>query len=82
MEVVSNLKRIKAYNKEIFLCIDENVYALELLPKHELSSKNFDLAVSNVQPRKRYIPPMSHPWKHDSFERYLKKQAHRSNNVA
>ncbi|MBZ9606437.1 ISNCY family transposase [Clostridium estertheticum] len=73
---------IQAFSDEIFLCVDEKVYALDLLPGHKLSSKNFDLVVPNDQPRKRYIPPMSHPWKQDSFERYLNKQAHRSDNVA
>ncbi|MCB2301136.1 transposase, partial [Clostridium tagluense] len=73
---------IQSFNGQIFLCVDEKVYALDLLPGHELSSKNFDLAVPNTQPSKRYIPPMNHPWKQDSFERYLKKQAHRNNNVA
>ncbi|MBW9159763.1 ISNCY family transposase, partial [Clostridium tagluense] len=35
---------IQSFNGEIFLCVDEKVYALDLLPGHELSSKNFDLA--------------------------------------
>lgn len=73
---------IQSFDGNLFLCIDETVYALDLLPGHELSSKNFDLAVANDQPRKRYIPPMSHPWKQASFEQYLNKQAHRNNNVA
>jgi hypothetical protein len=73
---------IQAFSDEIFLCVNEKVYALDLLPNHKLSSKNFDLVVPNDQPKKRYIPPMSHPWKQDSFEQYLKKQAHRSNSVA
>lgn len=73
---------IQSFSDEIFLCVDEKVYALDLLPGHKLSSKNFDLAIPHDQPKKRYIPPMSHPWKQDSFERYLKKQAHRKNNVA
>ena len=30
------------------------------------------------KPKKRYIPPMSHPWKKLSFERFLCSQAHRS----
>jgi hypothetical protein len=29
------------------------------------------------KPRKRYIPPMSHPWKQASFEKFMNKQAHR-----
>lgn len=73
---------IQSFNNETFLCVDEKVYALDLLPGHKLSSKNFDLAVPDAQPRKRYIPPMSHPWKQGSFEQYLKKQTHRNNNVA
>ena len=73
---------IQSFSDDIFLCVDEKVYALDLLVGHELSSKNFDLAIQHDQPKKRYIPPMSHPWKQDSFERYLKKQAHRKNNVA
>lgn len=73
---------IQSFSNDIFLCVDEKVYALDLLPGHELSSKNFDLAIPKDQPKKRYIPAMSHLWKKDSFEKYLKKQAHRKNNVA
>jgi hypothetical protein len=39
--------------------------------------KAFDLAKLLCEPKKKYIPPMSHPWKQASFERYMKKQAHR-----
>lgn len=68
---------IKAFNKEIFFCVGEKVYALDEIPKHELKSKNFDFTEPVAKPRKRYIPPMSHPWRQDSFEKYMKKQAHR-----
>jgi transposase len=68
---------IKAFNNELYLCINERVYALELLPEHVPSSKNFDLAVIPKAPKKHYIPPMSHPWRKSSFENYCKKQAHR-----
>lgn len=67
---------IKAFNGEMFFSVDEKVYALDKLPEHELTSKHFDLAVLSDKPKKRYIPPMSHPWKQASFERYLKKQEH------
>jgi len=73
---------IQAFNGQIFLCVDETVHALELLPGHQLSSKSFDLAVPSTVPKKHYIPPMSHPWKQDSFERYLKKQSHRQAKTA
>ena len=68
---------VKALDGELYTCIHEQVYVLELLPHHKLSSKSFDLAQLPAEPKKKYIPPMSHPWKQASFERYMKKQAHR-----
>jgi len=68
---------IKALDGALYSCIGEDVYALELLPGHKPSSKAFDLAMPSAKPRKKNIPAMSHPWKQASFERYLKKQAHR-----
>lgn len=69
---------IKAFNEDLYCTIGEEVYALEVLPEHQLSSKAFDLAVLPKVPKKRYIPPMNHPWKRDSFEKYARKQAHRN----
>lgn len=68
---------IKAFDGELYSSIGEQVYALELLPKHKLSSKAFDLVDIPDVPKKKYIPPMSHPWKKASFEKYAKSQAHR-----
>lgn len=68
---------IKAFDGNMFFCVDEKVYALDEIPEHCRTSKNFDIEPVTEKPRKKYIPPMSHPWKQASFERYLKKQAHR-----
>jgi hypothetical protein len=68
---------IKAFDGNMFFCVDEKVYALDDIPEHCRTSKNFDIEPVTEKPRKKYIPPMSHPWKQASFERYLKKQAHR-----
>jgi transposase len=68
---------IKAFNNELFFCVNEKVYALELIPSHVSSSKNFDFANVPKPPKKHYIPPMNHPWKQASFERYCNKQIHR-----
>ena len=68
---------IKAFNGELYSCIGEQVYALELLPEHKPSSKAFDLATIPEVPKKKYIPPMNHPWKQASFEKYAKIQSHR-----
>ena len=54
---------------------------LEILPNNKLSSKSFDLAKLPTEPKKKYILSMSHLWKQASFERYMKKQAHRKDVV-
>lgn len=68
---------IKAFDENLYCCIGEQVYALEKLPAHHLASKAFDLAELTQTPKKKYIPPMSHPWKKASFDKYMAKQAHR-----
>ena len=68
---------IKSFSGDLYTCIGEEVYALEVLPSHELSSKAFDLATLPSPPKKKYIPPMNHPWRKSIFERYVKKQSHR-----
>jgi transposase len=68
---------IQAFDGNMFFCVDEKVYALDAIPEHSRVSKNFDVSPVQEKPTKRYVPPMSHPWKQASFERYLKKQAHR-----
>lgn len=70
---------IKAFNGELYSCIGEQNYALELLPEHCSSSKEFDPVPTPVVTKKKYIPPASHPWKQASFERYLRSQKHRNN---
>ena len=69
---------IKSFCGELYSCIADQVYALELLPAHKLSSKAFDLAIIADVPKKKYIPPMSHPWRKSSFEKYEKSQPHRN----
>lgn len=73
---------IQAFNKKLFFCVGEMIYALDEIPLHEHKSKNFDFAITVDKPRKRYIPPMSHPWKQASFEKFMKKQVHRRQSSA
>jgi hypothetical protein len=73
---------LKAFDGQMFFCVEEKVYALDVIPEHARTSKNFDISPEQEKPSKKYIPPMSHPWRQDSFERHMKKQAHRQENVA
>ena len=73
---------VRAFNNELFFSTAEKVYALELILDHEPKSKNFDFLKLSNEPKKRYIPPMSHPWKQASFERFCDKQSHRQDITA
>ena len=63
---------IKAFNGDLLVAIDEQVFELRELSRNERFSKEFD-DVIEVKENKRYIPPMSHPWKLASFKKQLQK---------
>lgn len=73
---------IKAFDGQLFGCINEQVYALDEIPIHERTSKNFDFKKPNEKPKKKYIPPMNHPWRKSSFEKHLESQSHRAKKVS
>jgi hypothetical protein len=61
-----------AFDGELYISIEERLYLAKKLETHELESPNFDVP-EKKEPKKKYIPPLEHPWKKDSFERYLRK---------
>lgn len=68
---------IQAYDGNRYCCVnDKDIYALEEIPQHEAKSKELDADYEKPEPKKRYIPPMNHPWKRQSFNRFVKKQEH------
>lgn len=64
---------IKAFDGELFVTIDEKIYELRKLERHEKYSNEFDNMVDFKQTNAKYIPPMTHPWKLSSFKKQLKK---------
>jgi hypothetical protein len=46
------------------------------------TSKEFDVVEKESRPKKKYISPMSHPWKHASYLQYLQTQKHRNHDGA
>lgn len=68
---------IKAFNGELLVTIDEKVYELRKLQSHKKYSKEFDVIPKLKKEKKKYIPPMTHPWKLSAF----KKQLDRSHNL-
>lgn len=63
---------IKAFNGELLVSIDEQVLELKELNRNKEHSVNFD-EVFEASERKKYIPPMTHPWKLASFKKQLQK---------
>ncbi len=63
---------IKAFNGDLLVTIDEQVLELKELSRNERFSKNFDEIVKKKE-KKKYIPPMSHPWKLKSFLKQIEK---------
>ena len=63
---------IKAFNGNLLVTIDEQVLELKELSRNECFSKEFNEVVE-VKEKKKYIPPMSHPWKLASFRKQLQK---------
>lgn len=70
---------IESFDHHLYMNILDHMFALEEVKIRKDHSDEFDMETKPKQ-RKIYIPPLSHPWKHASFQAYLKKQKHRSEN--
>lgn len=69
---------IKAFDGKKFCCVnDKDIYALEEIPKREHKSKDLDADYEPPKPKKRYIPPMNHPWRRQVFGKFVHSQPHR-----
>jgi hypothetical protein len=66
---------IKTFAGNLFFSTHGGIFALEEIPAHERTSKNFDFKPNQDKPKKRYIPPASHPWRLSVFSAFAKKQA-------
>ena len=63
---------IKSFNNDLLVTIDDTVYELRELSRNERFSKDFDIEVEPKE-KKKYIPPMTHPWRISQFKKQLKK---------
>ncbi len=67
---------IKTFDNNLLVTIDEKVYELKRLSRNERFSKNFnEKTIVEVKAKVRYIPPMTHPWKLESFKKQM-QQSH------
>lgn len=65
---------IKSFNGELLVTIDEKVYELKELSRNKKISTEFDNPLPEKKPdAKKYIPPMTHPWKVQYFKKQQRK---------
>ena len=71
---------IQAFDGSKFCCVnDKDIYALEEIPEHEAKSKDLDFDYTPPKPKKTYIPPMNHPWRRQTFGKFVRQQEHHWN---
>lgn len=68
---------IEAFDGTLFMSVGEKVFLAQKIEEHQKLSKYFDDTPVKKKERKKYIPPMSHPWKRQSFIAFRNKQMHR-----
>lgn len=73
---------IQAFDGKKYCCVnDKDIYELEEIPEHEAKSKELDPDYKEPKPRKKYIPPMNHPWRRQFFKKFVKQQEHHWNDA-
>lgn len=71
---------IQAFDGNQYCCVnDKDIYALECIPEHEVKSKDLDFDYKKPKQKKKYIPPMNHPWRRATFGKFVKSQEHHWN---
>lgn len=64
---------IESFDTSLFVNIDDRFYALQEIPHAEVASRYFYSEQQQPpRPYKRYIPPMTHPWKFFAYDKRLK----------
>lgn len=62
---------IETFTGELLFSTNDRVYALDEIPLHEQTSKNFDFKEMAEKPRKRNIPSPKHPWRDSTFLKHV-----------
>lgn len=66
---------IEAFDKTLFLNISDVLYSLvETEARKNVSDEYDDKSVEEPKARRRYVPPITHPWRLDFYRRTRKQQ--------
>ena len=61
---------IESFDKKLYATVEDSIFALEEIPEVQVKSENFD-EVLPTDAKKIYIPRMIHPFKRQSFEKFI-----------
>ena len=68
---------IRAFDGSLYCCVnDRDIYALEKVAQRYETSKDLDMEQIAPKPKKKYIPPMNHPWRRAAFRKFVQNQPH------
>ncbi len=59
---------IHCFDGSYYVNVEDKLYFMKEVPTHELYSNSFDIMPSQVKTKQKYIPPMDHPWRKDSWK--------------
>jgi len=66
---------IKAFDGTFYVSVHDTVYLAKRMNTHELHSENFDqLNKDETAQVRKYVPPMSHPWKVKSYVQFFEQE--------
>lgn len=68
---------IESFQGNLYMTVNDHVFIAQKILKHQQFSSNFDQVKAEPKERKKYIPPMTHPWKRQIYVAFRNKQMHR-----
>ena len=68
---------IESFDKNLYATVENNIFALEEIPQFQTQSINFDIVIPQ-ESKRIYIPRMTHPFKRQSFEKFVEQQLNKA----
>lgn len=72
---------IQSFDKQLYVNIDEQLYSMERIEEHSTHSENFDFGTKTEKEKKKYIPPLDHPWRMDMFKFFKSNHTTTESNI-
>ena len=63
---------IQTYDNRLLCNVNDELSELYELEDHKKYSETFDTEKPKKEPKGKYIPPITHPWKRALYNKYLK----------